>query len=79
MMKRGKLAMTICSTAFLGMGKLQSRALGMPQMPIVVIDHPFGSRSRDEVRAIAATCADEMARLTGKGPDGRPAHRSADA
>ncbi len=66
-MRRGKLAMTICSTAFVGMGKLQSRALGMPQMPIVVIDHPFGSRSREEVRGIAEHCADEMAKLTGQG------------
>ncbi len=65
-MKRGKLAMTICSTAFIGMGKMQSKALGKPQMPIVVIEHPFGSRSRDEVRVIAGQCADQVAKLTGE-------------
>ena len=65
-MKRGTLALTICSTAFTRIGKMQSKALGMPQMPIVVIDHPFGSRSREEVRVMAGHCADEVAKLTGE-------------
>jgi len=58
--------MTICSTPFVRMGMAQANALGMPQMPIVVIDHPFGSRLRDEVRVIAEHCAVEVARLTGE-------------
>ena len=64
-MKRGKPAMTICSTAFVRVGRMQCKAFGMPQMPILVIEHPFGSRSREEVRASAGTCADQIAQLTG--------------
>jgi hypothetical protein len=32
-------------------------------LPIAVIPHPFGTRSREEVKTIAATCATDIARL----------------
>jgi len=54
---------TICSTAFVTLGKAQARALGDADLPIAVIPHPFGLRSRDEVRAIASQCVDELAAL----------------
>jgi hypothetical protein len=54
---------TICSTAFLTLGRAQARALGQPDMAIAVIPHPFGVRSRDEVRALAETCVDEVVKL----------------
>jgi hypothetical protein len=49
-----------------------------------VIPHPFGLRTRDEVRAIAERCADEIARLALGGEDatqrpsdpGRSSHRA---
>jgi hypothetical protein len=61
--KRGTRAVTICSTAFLTLGKAQARALGDPDLPIAVIPHPFGVRTRDEVRDIASTCVDQLAGL----------------
>jgi hypothetical protein len=54
---------TICSTAFVTLGKAQARALGDADLPIAVIPHPFGLRSRDEVRDIASKCVDELAEL----------------
>jgi hypothetical protein len=54
---------TVCSTAFLTLGRAQARALGNPQLPIAVIPHPFGLRSRDEVRAMAGQCAADIAKL----------------
>jgi hypothetical protein len=54
---------TICSTAFLTLGRAQARALGQPEMPIAVIPHPFGVRTREEVRALAAACIDEVVKL----------------
>ncbi|HUP95613.1 MAG TPA: hypothetical protein VM164_11935 [Burkholderiales bacterium] len=63
MAKRGKSAVTICSTAFVTLGKAQARALGDADLPIAVIPHPFGLRSRDEVRDIASKCVDELAAL----------------
>jgi hypothetical protein len=50
------------------LGRAQARALGDPEAPILLIPHPFGLRTRDEVREIAAGCIDELARLiTGSG------------
>jgi predicted dienelactone hydrolase len=55
--------MTVVSNAFIGLGKAQARALGQADLPLAVIPHPFGSRSRDEVRALAEQCVAEIARL----------------
>ncbi|MEO7729032.1 MAG: hypothetical protein ABIS45_17405 [Burkholderiales bacterium] len=63
MAKRGKAALTVCSTAFITLGRAQAAALGFAQLPIAVIQHPFGIRSRDEVRAMAEKCATEVVRL----------------
>ena len=63
MAKRGKTALTICSTAFVTLGRAQARALGDANLPIAIIPHPFGLRTRDEVREIASHCVDEIAEL----------------
>ena len=55
--------MTVCSTAFTGLGRSQAKALGFPKLPIAVVPHPFGIRTREEIRALAAQCVDEVARL----------------
>ena len=63
MTKRGKLAVTVCSKAFLTLGRAQARALGNAVLPIAVIPHPFGGRRRDEVSKIAEECAADIVRL----------------
>ena len=63
MAKRGKAALTICSTAFVTLGHAQARALGDANLPIAVIPHPFGLRSRKEVHDIASKCVDELVGL----------------
>ena len=55
--------MTVVSNAFVGLGKAQARALGHATLPLAVIPHPFGSCTREEVRALAAQCVDDIARL----------------
>jgi hypothetical protein len=67
MAKRGITALTICSTAFITLGRAQASALGRPHLPIAVIAHPFGLRSRDEVRQMAETCVDDVVNLVSKG------------
>ncbi len=67
MAKRGRAALTICSTAFITLGRAQASALGFPGLPIAVIQHPFGLRTRDEVRAMAALCVDDVVRLVSEG------------
>ena len=53
----------MCSTAFQGLGRAQAKALGYADLPIAVIAHPFGIRTRDEVRALAAECVGNIAAL----------------
>jgi len=53
------------------MGGAQARSLGYPDLPIAVIPHPFGNRTRDEIRVMAGRCADDIVRLmreTGPAP-----------
>ena len=57
--------MTIYSTAFTTLGRAQASALGRPELPIAVIAHPFGLRTREEVRGIAEECVKDIARLVG--------------
>jgi len=65
--KRGKAGVTVCSTAFETLGRAQARALGNAGLPIAVIPHPFGSRTREEVREIAQKCAEQIAALVSEG------------
>ena len=58
--------MTICSTAFVTLAKAQAKTLGHPDLPLAVIPHPFGIRTRDEVRDLAERCAEDIARLVSK-------------
>ena len=55
--------MTVCSTAFLTLGRAQARALGNSTLPIAVIPHPFGGRSREDVRKLAEQCVVDIAKL----------------
>jgi hypothetical protein len=66
--KRGKAAVTVCSTAFLTLGRAQAKALGNPELPIAVIAHPFGLRKRDEVRQMAEKCVQDIAALVAGTP-----------
>ncbi len=67
MAKRGRAALIICSTAFITLGRAQASALGYAKLPIAVIQHPFGIRTRDEVRAMAEQCVTDVARLLSEG------------
>jgi hypothetical protein len=41
---------TICTEAFLGLAKEESRTLGMPDLPLAIIKHPIGGESTDVIR-----------------------------
>jgi len=68
-------AITVCSTAFVGLGRAQAKALGHPELPIAVIPHPFGIRTREGVRELARDCVQDIVRLAGQATR-RPAARS---
>lgn len=45
--------MTIISTAFAQIARGEARALGVPDLPVIVIPHPFADLRDDEVHTIA--------------------------
>ncbi len=55
--------MTICSTAFRTLGAAQARALGNAALPLAIIPHPFGTRTREQVRELAEACVDDVVKL----------------
>jgi hypothetical protein len=59
-------SITVCSEAFIVLGKAQAKSLGLPDNPIAIVPHPFGLRKRDEIRKIAEACADDIAKLACK-------------
>jgi hypothetical protein len=52
---------TVITTAFEVAGKARAAALGMPDHPRVVIDHPLTSRTSEEIRTMAARAVDLVA------------------
>ena len=52
--KRGLITAVICSTPFEKLGRAQAKVLGVPDLPLVMIQHPLGGLAMDDVRARAA-------------------------
>ena len=47
--KRGIPTVTICTDAFAGLAREESKNLGMPDLPIVIIKHPLGGLKGEQV------------------------------
>ena len=75
----GLAGITICSTAFETLGRAQAKALGCSDLPLAIIPHPFGLRTREEVRQIAERCIEDIARLASIPPSSASALRPAPA
>ena len=67
--KLGLTAMVVCSTAFVTLGRSQLKALGCADLPIALMPHPFGVRTRAQVRELAETLVEEVVRLALGGAD----------
>jgi hypothetical protein len=51
--RRGIPSAVICSEPFVQLGRTQSKVLGVPDLPLIVIQHPLGGLAMDEVKARA--------------------------
>jgi len=51
--RRGLTTAVICSTPFEKLGRTQARIFGVPELPLVMIMHPLGGLSEDDVRTRA--------------------------
>ena len=52
--------MTICTEAFIGLAREESRNLGMPDLPIVIIPHPLGGLKEPQVGERAQQALDQV-------------------
>jgi hypothetical protein len=51
--KRGLITAVICSTPFQKLGQAQAKTFGVPDLPLVMIQHPLGGIAMEQVRARA--------------------------
>ena len=61
--KRGLVAAVICSDPFLKLGKAQARVFGVPDLPLVMIAHPLGGLSLEQVQGRALAAIPQVAEL----------------
>ena len=61
--KRGLTTAVICSTPFEKLGRAQARVFGVPDLPLVMIEHPLGGLAMVDVRARAAQAAPQVVAL----------------
>ena len=56
------------TTAFTRAAELRARALGLPEHPVVVINHPIASQTSEQIQSQARDSVEEIARgLTSAG------------
>ncbi|MBI3042188.1 MAG: hypothetical protein HYY78_05110 [Betaproteobacteria bacterium] len=60
--KRGIPATVVITQAFRAAAAFQFRGRGMPGHGYVEVPHPISNLGREQVRALALRCADEVAR-----------------
>ena len=68
--KRGRVAVEVCSSSFVPLGRAQASALGYSALPIAVVPHPFGTVSREAVRVMAQECVAQIAEHACAAPAG---------
>ncbi|OGA42718.1 MAG: hypothetical protein A3G24_18185 [Betaproteobacteria bacterium RIFCSPLOWO2_12_FULL_62_13] len=61
--KRGPITAVICSDPFRTLGKTQARVLGLPDLPLVMIPHPLGGLSIEQVRGRALVAIPQVVEL----------------
>jgi hypothetical protein len=51
----------VITQGFVKAAQIRAQALGMPAHPVVVIDHPIASKSREQILELARKSVDEVA------------------
>ncbi len=58
--KRGLIAAVVCSDKFMRLGTAQAKVFGVPDLPLLQIDHPLGGLGMDKVRERAAVALPQL-------------------
>lgn len=59
MQKRGIPTVTVVTEKFVSLAKASARALGYPDLPLVVVPHPFETLPRERLRELAEQKVEE--------------------
>lgn len=58
--KRGVLAAVVCSDTFMKLGVAQAKVFGVPDLPLLKIQHPLGGLNLDKVRERAEVALPQL-------------------
>ena len=58
--KRGLIAAVVCSDTFMKLGTAQAKVFGVPDLPLLKIQHPLGGLSMEKVRERAAAALPQL-------------------
>ena len=58
--KRGLIAAVVCSDSFMKLGTAQAKVFGVPDLPLLQIQHPLGGLNMDKVRERAAVALPQL-------------------
>ena len=61
--KRGLVTAVVCSTAFQKLGETQAKIFGVPDLPLLLIQHPLGGLDLESVRGRAAVASPQLVKL----------------
>ena len=70
--QRGVPAVAVVTEPFLATGRAMAALHGMPDYAFVVVPHPFGSLTAEEVQARADAAVDRIEALLLRSPDTHP-------
>jgi hypothetical protein len=58
--KRGLIAAVVCSDSFMKLGTTQAKVFGVPDLPLLRIQHPLGGLDLEKVRERAAVALPQL-------------------
>ena len=58
--KRGLIAAVVCSDTFMKLGTAQAKVFGVPDLPLLKIQHPLGGLDLDKVKERAAIALPQL-------------------
>ena len=61
--KRGVRAAVLCTEPFMKLGRTQAQVLGVPDLPLILIPHPLGGISLEQVEGRAHHALPELLQL----------------
>ena len=61
--KRGLVTAVVCSTAFQKLGETQAKIFGVPDLPLLLIQHPLGGLDLESVKGRADVASPQLVKL----------------